>query len=247
MYCSNCGKKLADGDYFCPTCGTPVSRQGLFDEDVETEITDEDFDETKIFDSDALNTFLNDDRQYDIDEDVQEEDQPIHSFARFLSDQPRDPRDYIQAQEAEISKTESQSDNAFITGNADTLSKKNGKKQLLNAFGAMTSLLHNEKTKKDQNSEYSLKAKEHHYDLNNHNDAITPIEESEKNVISKKGKASSGGISMRKMILPIIVIGLIIGLVVGMTIVKPWKSENRQDTNAPTGVIQTDTIINAAQ
>ena len=50
MYCSNCGKKLSPDDYFCSNCGTPVLRQGLFDDD-DSDAHEDAFEETRLFNS----------------------------------------------------------------------------------------------------------------------------------------------------------------------------------------------------
>lgn len=62
MYCSNCGKKLSPDDYFCSNCGTPVLRQGLFDDD-DSDAHEDAFEETRLFTAEELGQYLNDDEE----------------------------------------------------------------------------------------------------------------------------------------------------------------------------------------
>ena len=62
MYCSNCGKKLSPDDYFCSNCGTPVLRQGLFDDD-NSDAHEDAFEETRLFTAEELGQYLNDDEE----------------------------------------------------------------------------------------------------------------------------------------------------------------------------------------
>ena len=59
MYCSNCGKKLSEDDFFCSNCGTPVLRQNLFN-DKDDESNEDAFEETRLFTAEELGQFLND-------------------------------------------------------------------------------------------------------------------------------------------------------------------------------------------
>lgn len=252
MYCSNCGKKLADGDYFCPNCGTPVSRQGLFDDEEDfPELEEEELEQTRIFDNEALQAVLHDDALFVPEEDqVEAEEPPVRSFARFLNDPHKDPRPFIDPQVSQPAgpadhqeEEEGPAYDSFVMGNTEGSQKKaSGSSKLLGAVGAMTSLLHADK--KEKQDESVQDQAEPYFDIDDHvNDmpGIGDLEEEDRP--RKKEKDTSDSISMRKMILPIIVIGILIGLVAGMAIIQPWSKADNKAQAGTTGVVQTENML----
>lgn len=209
MYCSNCGKKLSPEDYFCSNCGTPVLRQGLFD-DTDGDAHDDAFEETRLFTAEELGQYLND---YDDDHQTAEKvEQPIASMQ---------PAPHVDEQKASVKNDISDKSAAAKVAAAEMM-------DAANVFaGKFKGKLSDIKAK--QAEARAAKAAE---------EKITPsaevVVESADRTASTAEKqektVSEEPLSVKKVILPVIVLGLIIGLVIGLVLIQPW-SNGGNDTN----------------
>lgn len=216
MYCSNCGKKLSPEDYFCSNCGTPVLRQGLFD-DTDGDAHDDAFEETRLFTAEELGQYLND---YDDDHQTAEKvEQPIASMQ---------PAPHVDEQKASVKNDISDKSAAAKVAAAEVMDAANvfaGKFK-----GKLSDIKAKQAEKKQAQAEArAAKAAE---------EKITPsaevvVESADRTVptAEKQEKAvSEEPLSVKKVILPVIVLGLIIGLVIGLVLIQPW-SNGGNDTN----------------
>lgn len=212
MYCSNCGKKLSPEDYFCSNCGTPVLRQGLFD-DTDGDAHDDAFEETRLFTAEELGQYLND---YDDDHQTAEKvEQPIASMQ---------PAPHVDEQKASVKNDISDKSAAAKVAAAEMMDAANvfaGKFK-----GKLSDIKAKQAEKKQAQAEArAAKAVEEKTtpSVESAESAAPAVEKQEKTV-------SEEPLSVKKVILPVIVLGLIIGLVIGLVLIQPW-SNGGNDTN----------------
>lgn len=216
MYCSNCGKKLSPEDYFCSNCGTPVLRQGLFD-DTDGDANDDAFEETRLFTAEELGQYLND---YDDDHQAEEKvEQPVASMQ---------PAPHVDEQKASVKNDISDKSAAAKVAAAEMMDAANvfaGKFK-----GKLSDIKAKQAEKKQAQAEArAAKAAEEN---------TTPSAESTASAVEKQEKTvSEEPLSVKKVILPVIVLGLIIGLVIGLVLIQPWSNGgNDTNTNDQTAV-----------
>ena len=95
MYCSNCGKKLSEDDFFCSNCGTPVLRQNLFN-DNDDEANEDAFEETRLFTAEELGQFLNDQPEEASSEPEEVYQAAPQSMNQYQAPLQQDYQDYQQ-------------------------------------------------------------------------------------------------------------------------------------------------------
>ncbi len=218
MYCSNCGKKLSPDDFFCSNCGTPVLRQGLFDDDN----THEDaFEETRLFTAEELGKFLS------------EDDAMAQNNAEVSSKQPAEAAYQAVQEEPQITSQAAASESTTQEKVAkSSAAAKAAAVGVASAFaGKFKSKLGDMKAKQAEKKQAQAEAKANAAQVVSNQEAepemaAQPLTE-EPVVASEK---NDGSVSIKKVILPVIVLGVIIGLVIGLVLIQPWKSSEGEST-----------------
>ena len=217
MYCSNCGKKLSPEDYFCSNCGTPVLRQGLFD-DGDTDAHEDAFEETRLFTAEELGQYLN-----DVEEEVPvvETQRPVAQMNQAVQ---------TGSQKSEDSGTDknvkAKAAAAEMMGAANAVAGKfKGKLSELKAKQAEKKQSQIE-TKVEEKREPAESILTYENDVNNQED-VAAVDEP---------------VSMKKVVFPVIVLGLIIGLVIGLVLIQPWSS-NDETANTNQTAVSTAMLI----
>lgn len=197
MYCSNCGKKLSSDDFFCSNCGTPVSRQGLFDDT-------SDVGENKIkFDLDETRLFDPESLEK-AEKETNSVKIPIIYFPESdvsFHDTPIDNDEYIH--DENVNQIVAFEEN--VEGGKDK-----------NVFSALTGLW----------GAASNKIKKKKGVLYNQDNISYEHEEIASNFISEEQKDQYESVSIKKIMVPVIILGVIIGLVIGLIVTKPWNSND---------------------
>lgn len=230
MYCSNCGKKLSEDDFFCSNCGTPVLRQNLFN-DKDDESNEDAFEETRLFTAEELGQFLNDqpEEAAPVAEDLyQAAPQSMNEYqyqAPLQQDYQDYQQDYIEepflAQDARVEETQP--------------AEKKGvdaKEMVSGALGSANAAMGKFKARRQE-----AKAKKSEKKKAVSEDANVVAEASSE-------EATDGPVPLKKIILPVIVLGLIIGLVFGLILVQPWDNGDEADT-ATGAVLMVDSFEQA--
>ena len=211
MYCSNCGKKLSPEDYFCSNCGTPVLRQGLFD-DGDTNAHEDAFEETRLFTAEELGQYLN-----DVEEEVSvvQTQQPVAQMeqtpqagSKNLTESSADKNVKAKVAAAEMMGAANAFAGKFKGKLSDLKAKQAERKQ--SQIEA--------KTEEKIDPTESLSAYEKDF---NDQDQTVGVDEP---------------VSMKKVVLPVIVLGLIIGLVIGLVLIQPWSNNDDTTTTNQTAM-----------
>ena len=230
MYCSNCGKKLSPDDYFCSNCGTPVKRQGLFN-DVGDAHEDQ-FEETRLFTAEELGQYLNDVEEMPVEEYDQAE--PEKASQPLTDEIDQAAPNVLSSQDKKVDPAKAAG--AAMAGAASAAgafaSKFKGK------FGEMKARQAQKKQAAD-----AAKAAEAVQESEPAFDQVELIEEDFSQVVQESPKKKAKGadlggndetISFKKIALPVIVLGLIIGLVIGLVIIQPWSGGDEEAGTDPT-------------
>lgn len=225
MYCSNCGKKLSPEDYFCSNCGTPVLRQGLFD-DNDTDAHEDAFEETRLFTAEELGKYLND----------IEDEEPV---------QAAQPEESIQQSRVQSAQTAAPTEHAAQTSDKGAAAKA-AAAEMVGAASAMAgkfkgklSTLKAKQAEKKQAQNEARAAKAVAAEEAARYEA--PEEESySPEVVSE---SSDTPVSMKKIILPVVVLGLIIGLVIGLVLIQPWSSGGDTGTATEQTAVSTAMLV----
>ena len=235
MYCSNCGKKLSEDDFFCSNCGTPVLRQNLFNDSNDDDAGNDAFEETRLFTAEELGQFLDDqpeevasiveepyqsNQAYQYQQPVQEpvyREQPVYTEEPVYTEPPvvNSEMAVDTAQETPVKK------------GVDAKEMMSGAIGSANAFMGKFKARHEDKKAKKAEKKQAAAAEE--------NVTVTEatIEEA----------PADGPTPLKKIILPVIVLGLVIGLVFGLIIVQPWNNDSEEagDTAVST-IMVADTL-----
>lgn len=221
MYCSNCGKKLSPDDFFCSNCGTPVLRQGLFDDDNAHEDA---FDETRLFTAEELGKFLSEDEAL------------VQDDANTPSQQPAEAA-FQAAQEAPKATAQQQ---AAMANGSVTQEKiaKSGAAAKAAAVGAASAFAGKFKSKLGDMKAKQAEKKQTQAETQTGAAQAAPNMAVEPDVYAEPvieepivaSEKSDGPVSIKKVILPVIVLGVIIGLVIGLVLIQPWKSSDGEQT-----------------
>lgn len=210
MYCSNCGKKLSPDDYFCSNCGTPVLRQGLFDDD-DSDAHEDAFEETRLFTAEELGQYLNDDEELAKAHEAQS--QAAHAQAQPAAE----PEKATASQPADKAVASAKVAAAEMVGAAGAFAGK-----FKAGLGAMKAK-QAEKKQAQEAARAEKAAQQTSYEAPEEDPVSAYIAEEE--VAQKKvSRQSDEPVSMKKIVLPVIVLGLIIGLVIGLVVTQPWSS-----------------------
>lgn len=217
MYCSNCGKKLSPEDYFCSNCGTPVLRQGLFD-DGDADAHEDAFEETRLFTAEELGQYLNDVEEelpvVETQRPVAQMNQAVQTGSQKSEDSGTDKNVKAKAAAAEM------------MGAANAVAGKfKGKLSELKAKQAEKKQSQIE-TKVEEKREPAESILTYENDVNNQED-VAAVDEP---------------VSMKKVVFPVIVLGLIIGLVIGLVLIQPWSS-NDETANTNQTAVSTAMLI----
>lgn len=215
MYCSNCGKKLSEDDFFCSNCGTPVLRQDLFN-DKDDESNEDAFEETRLFTAEELGQFLNDqpEEAAPVAEDLyQAAPQSMNQYQAPLQQDYQDyQQDYIEepflAQDVVDEEPQSSAKKGV-----------DAKEVVSGALGSANAVMGKFKSRRQE-----AKAKKAEKKQSANNEVTTTGEA----VVEEAN--DDGPISLKKIIIPVIVLGLIIGLVFGLILVQPWDNGDEADT-----------------
>lgn len=221
MYCSNCGKKLSPDDYFCSNCGTPVLRQGLFDDD---DTNDDAFEETRLFTAEELGKYLND------DETLARE----RESAEISSDEvPAAALEDEKTVKKEKSVTSGAAAKAAVAGVASTAGMFADKFK-----GKLATMKDKQKEKKEAHSKQIVTEEKSIAQAQADNVAQAPDESSMTKSTNTKAQDAEP-VSAKKIVLPVIVLGLIIGLVIGLVLIQPWSGgdDTTTDEATTTGII----------
>lgn len=211
MYCSNCGKKLSPEDYFCSNCGTPVLRQGLFD-DGDTDAHEDAFEETRLFTAEELGQYLN-----DVEEEV-----PIVQAQQPAAQMEQEP----QAGSQKLTEISADKNAKAKVAAAEMMGAAN-------AFaGKFKGKLSDFKAKQAERKQSQIEAKAE--------EKTEPAEsvltyENDFNG-AEEAAAADEPVSMKKVVFPVIVLGLIIGLVIGLVLIQPWSNSDDTATTNQTAV-----------
>lgn len=221
MYCSNCGKKLSPDDYFCSNCGTPVLRQGLFDDD-DSDAHEDAFEETRLFTAEELGQYLNDDEELAKAHEVQADTYAQQSTPVAA---PETPAEQPAADKAVASAKVAA---AEMIGAAGAFAGKfKGK------LGAMKA-----KQAEKKQAQEAARAEKAAQQPDYEEPAPVATSYAEEEDVADTNDAP---VSLKKIILPVIVLGLIIGLVIGLVVTQPWSSgsdDTAETTNeTTTGVV----------
>lgn len=219
MYCNNCGKKLSKDDFFCSNCGTPVLRQNLFDDQDDDSFADS-FEETRLFTAEELGKYL---------EDVPEENVGVADYNKGYSDKNVDAYQPAQMAAPIIDDVKNLGQNASIENiSENNLIQKSKKK--IGGFGSFVGSI----KERLQDAEASEASQDDAYEEPVYN---APMQEAvqftesfaEENVAApqpekQKNKKEKKPSSFKKIVLPVILLGLIIGFVIGLILVQPWNN-----------------------
>lgn len=214
MYCSNCGKKLSEDDFFCSNCGTPVLRQNLFN-DKDDESNEDAFEETRLFTAEELGQFLNDQP-----EDTAPVAEDLYQAAPQSMNQYQAPlqQDYQDYQQDYIEEPFLAQD---VIAEETQMAEKKGvdaKEMVSGALGSANAAMGKLKARRQ---EAKAKKSEKKKAASEEVDSVAEAS-SEENV--------DGPVPLKKIIIPVIILGLIIGLVFGLILVQPWDNGDEADT-----------------
>lgn len=222
MYCSNCGKKLSPDDYFCSNCGTPVLRQGLFD-DTDANNHEDAFEETRLFTAEELGKYLNEDEE-SLDKDVIQ--QPVSADREAAQEMPKRA---ASSEKMADKGAEAKAAAAEMMGAASAFAGKfKGK------FGDFKAKQAEKKHAREEARQAKASA-----EANARETAPQQMAQDDDDyLIEPVSVEQDTSVSAKKVILPVIVLGLIIGLVIGLVLIQPWQ--NSDNANAD------DTAVAAA-
>ena len=214
MYCSNCGKKLSEDDFFCSNCGTPVLRQNLFN-DNDDEANEDAFEETRLFTAEELGQFLNDQP-----EEASSEPEEVYQAAPQSMNQYQAPlqQDYQDYQQDYIEEPFVAQE--VVAEEPQSTAKKgvDAKVMVSGALGSANAAMGKFKARCQ-----AAKAKKAEKKQLQNEETVATVE------VTAEDNADAP-IPLKKIILPVIVLGLIIGLVFGLILVQPWSNDNNDET-----------------
>ena len=222
MYCNNCGKKLSKEDFFCSNCGTPVLRQNLFDDQDEDDFADS-FEETRVFTAEELGKYL--------DDVTEEEKNPIDNNQKFNAQnaEPSSPVQNTPFYGEEEYKLDAVASPENISDNIpqNDIKKKVGG---FSAFiGGMKERL-NKVNDQDESQEISSDSiSEAQLDQPVYMDEA--IDEGSEDISVDKSPKEKKPSSFKRIVLPVILLGLVIGFVIGLILVQPWDN-GEENTDA---------------
>ncbi|MDO4281373.1 MAG: zinc-ribbon domain-containing protein [Peptococcaceae bacterium] len=239
MYCSNCGKKLSEGDYFCPNCGTPVSRQGLFDDDQNNATNDDAMEETRVFSAQDLEQFLKEDEEAAA---AFEEKERLAKAARQKDKQhaPKVSAEKVPDKEPSA-KIEEDVKKEEVTASPkksiDIGAKVGGAAAAAGVLGKKwKDKLGDAKVKRDEKKQEKVaeKAKK--------KVAAAEKKQAAAQAVPETAEDDVKPVSFAKVAIPVVIFGVIIGLVFGLVLIQPWKS-SEDNADAEGGVIIVDQMM----
>ncbi len=255
MYCSHCGKKLSEDDFFCSNCGTKVIRHYVWSGDDEGQ-----FDETLLFRPEDMNK-----QAGNITQNLSKPAEPV--IEKFTwEDESRSPASVFEPKKIKrVSRDEempsledanpSAMEDGFDTIKESRVQSARAAERLRNrrTRGSDTPVMDHSieqavsttdmpETGPSSGKQESFIDKLKRFGKKSEYEAENPFigqvsSEDQAEAGEEKEKKDTKSNSMRTLVAGIVLIGLVVGIILGLFISKPWAKEDEALPENPTPLL----------